>query len=661
MKWTTTIVLAVVAAIMAAFFVIQWKDITEGPEKSREGRALVIAPAELNNVVMIEIVREKGETVVCERNLDDKGPRWLIVLPQAMRGGNEIDTLVGAAKEIMIKTTIKQEEGKALDLAQYGLDKPRLKVVYHVLGKEIALLFGNDSKINAAAIYVKRGDKDDVYIADKTTFEQVDKKSVDLRDKLVLEFETYRIERILLSTKNVRAKTGEEYYETAELVKKDDDKWEMESPYKEPVDETQVTRFIQDARNFYAEDFILAPIGLKEYGLETPLLKIALYEKGKKEPREIHFGDLLPSSAKKRYIRNPAFSEVAVIPTERYESLPKDADDFRSRTIFPFKMDDLIRCKIALADGEIVLEKEKKEIVGKDGKKGEAVEWIVKSPEGLRVRKNGVGQFLEAVLSIRIALFGEKDPQNPAMYGLNEPKVKLSLTTQKIEKDKEGKEATTESVHNYFFSRPAKTGEGYVQVGERKQVCGIGKEEYEFLEAAHLNFLDDVVFDIPRNGIKEFAVEILERIVGAPPIKGGYLCRKDEKEEWVLAEPETLRGKEIDKDRLNNILTNINHIRARRFVSRNPADEEEFLLKDYYMKLTITYEEKVGETVAIKKSVLLFSPRINLLHTAKKSDSPLIFTVGADLVEILKEGVERPPPIDKLLPQDNKLEEQRKH
>lgn len=197
--------------------------------------------------------------------LAKSGDQWKIEQPGPFAAdAATVRSLIGTLRSARA-TDFPAEE--AVDLAEYGLDQPRLTltVTSGPNNEEKKLIVGKDK--DDKELYVKAGDRPTIFTVSDWVFRDLDKKVNDLRDKSALAFEKDAVREITLQRAD----------ETIRLSRADKDKeWQIAGNDTKP-DQTRVETFVGDLKDLKGHEIASDdPAEHARYGLAAPLLTITV-------------------------------------------------------------------------------------------------------------------------------------------------------------------------------------------------------------------------------------------------------------------------------------------------------------------------------------------------------------------------------------------------
>jgi hypothetical protein len=290
-------------------------------------------------------------------------------------------------------------------------------------------------------------------------------------------------------------------------LKKQDQKWRIEAPFKDQADRGAVENLIADLDSWQKFDSIPASeIAnnknlLDEYGLSKGKLKLKLL--GKEAPPEITFGNDAALQGK-MYVRPGENGDVVIAAQSVRNDIAKKPEDFRDKKLTDLTTAQVVRALVKTAAGEMELEKK-------------AEHWEIVKPLRARGDDQKINDLLAQVTTAQIQQFVAEDRGDLRAYGLAEPRG--SITVFAVD-DKAGQTLQIGGV-------PEKEKEQvYVRFTARNAVYTLPKKIEDILALKPADLRDKHLVRIDTN--------ILDRITIEGPGKGKtVLARKDEN--WTIA------------------------------------------------------------------------------------------------------------------------------
>ncbi len=218
----------------------------------------------------ITIEREGSPTVELVK---DKGDTWKIDQPAAYTADStQVRVLLSALANARVADFTDDFPN---NVARYGLEKPRLTVSVYTGDKgnsQHSLEFGlKEPEQGKDGIYVRRGERAGVYTVHEYVMNDVDKTTLDLRDKTVLGFEPSNVDKA-----TIRGDGGEYALERGA-----GGKWQIDrGGSKSDADVTLVERFLDQVRDLKGLKIVEDPVSdLKKFGMDKPTVEITLVGK----------------------------------------------------------------------------------------------------------------------------------------------------------------------------------------------------------------------------------------------------------------------------------------------------------------------------------------------------------------------------------------------
>jgi hypothetical protein len=206
---------------------------------------------------------------------------------------------------------------QAADAAQYGLDKPRLKIVLTVAdGAEKTVLLGKEAADKQ--IYVQRGGQPTIYTVNDWVLRDLDKNVGDFRDKTLLAFDRDKVGAVQVATKDG----------TVKLVR-DGKQWHVEGAEGKPA-EKAIEQYLGDLHALKGSEIAAdQPADLAAFGLEQPAAAISVYGDDQKEIGTVLLGQRQTSDGKTEHTAMKAGgTTVFVVREYQVSQLDKKPDAF---------------------------------------------------------------------------------------------------------------------------------------------------------------------------------------------------------------------------------------------------------------------------------------------------------------------------------------------
>ena len=260
----------------------------------REGEAkILLAPQALRIGTQKEVKDLRDRTVITftddeVKKIEVHGPDKAIVLSKADAGWTLEKPLEAKADDAAVRTflsalrNIKAQdfiEQPAQALQEFGLAPPQLTVSLVVGGdtaQKTVLIGGEKSagekgdEQGGKQRYVKRGEKDTLFVVGDWVLRDLSKTVDDFRDKTVIRFAPDQAAKI-----TVKRRDGEEFT----LTHGADKKWAIDKTQEGTLKEATLGQFVADLHELRGFEIAADnPDDLSAYGLQEPVSAIAVYD-----------------------------------------------------------------------------------------------------------------------------------------------------------------------------------------------------------------------------------------------------------------------------------------------------------------------------------------------------------------------------------------------
>jgi hypothetical protein len=392
-------------------------------------------------------------------------------------------------------------------------------------------------------------------------------------------------------------------------LRKQDQKWRLEAPFKDQADRGAVENLIADLDNWQKFDSISASEIAKnkglldEYGLSKGKLKLKLV--GKDAPPEITFGNDAALQGE-MYVRVGDSGDVVVAPQSVRNDIAKKPEDFRDKKLTDLTTAQVVRALIKTAAGEMELEKK-------------ADHWEIVKPLRARGDDQKINDLLAQVTTAQIQQFVAEDRGDLRPYGLTEPRASVTLFAVD---DKTGQ--------TLQIGGPAGPGEKekdqvYVRFTARNAVYTLPKKIEEILPLKPADLRDRHLVRIDTN--------ILDRITIDAAGKGKtVLARKDEN--WTIA---SRNNQLANSSEVNRLLDLLKVEQVTKFVEDVASDLPKYGLDKPQLQVTFSSfaSENTPESTAGERpfATIAFGKIDGDSVFARLGDEPFIVAVRRSLLD----------------------------
>jgi hypothetical protein len=623
MNWKTTLILAVIVIAGAIYiqFVEKGRDTTK--DADAKGKKVFVVKDLSDHIGEIKVKREDGEFKFEKKGTGEEAA-WRMVEPLNVRADkSEVKPIAAELEDITVKNVMSADGGK-VDLAEFGLDKPRATVTFKALGDEYSLLVGAKSPSDKKEIFVKRGDSDKIYLVEDDIYEKVKKSKEEFRDKKVVNIEKNDVIGLQIAW-------GEAKDKTSVTARKEKAQWSLAVPVEDYANKSKIEGLIDHVKDLKIEkeDFVAETMGdAAKFGLDKPVLTAVVETdkeqkgeesaEGKKLKFEIVFGKEAEGKSGKIYAKRKDEGAVFAVADKILKDLTVEAvKDLRADDFGMFEKNDVNKLEISLASSNVVAEKAKRK--DKDGKETEE-KWKVIKPKEVETEENEVTDFIGDLDGATIKEFVSDSPTDEELekFGLKQP----ATVTVHL---KEGSGSL-----GFEVGKPHETEKDrfYARRAGRKSVYLVEKKDlHKDIQVGYLLFKEREVI--------KFTQSDAQKVIVA---RGGVTVvatKKDDK--WQLTQPVTGPG---DESQIKDLLLAVNSLDAKSYVAEDPKDLATFGLADPAVKLTVELKEKKKEGDEEKETertvALLIGNKVPdqdeyYAKLAEGDNSKFVFTVTKDV------------------------------
>lgn len=327
MRLRNTLFLALAFAALAAY--VYLVELQRAPKEENEA-ALSFEPSAITRIEL----EHPGRLVVLQR----EDGKWRMSEPVAVSADERnVENLLEAIHESKVVRTFEDVD----NLATYGLDVPSASVRLHTGADGVVeLKLGKKAPVGNS-VYIQRGGDSAVHLTDASLMTRIDLEATALRDKTVLAFEAEAV-------KWFRLRGSREV-----TLREEDGGWKITTPAEYEADGTVIGSFLSTLRSLRAMEFVDdGSDRLARYGLDEPrqTLTLGMTDGGEVEMRVGTERD------GKLYVQTNRESTVYAVAAWVRESLDRDANHFRDKTISRFVADEAATIEIdSTAEGSFEL------------------------------------------------------------------------------------------------------------------------------------------------------------------------------------------------------------------------------------------------------------------------------------------------------------------
>lgn len=577
MKFRTTIILLIIAAIGAAYiFLYDRKQYRTEEWVQRQQMAL--PDYKISQINKIELKKETGSIVL--ESTDNV--RWRMLQPLQLRAdGAEVKDILSQFEFLRKVGTIKESETANFSLGNYGLDKPQ--IIVNLWMKESAILKGTEVITGAESKYtINIGDRlaagqntvyiniegsNDVIVVAAKFLEKIDKGIIDLRNKWAFEYDIDAVERIRIQSDS----------KESIVCSRADQHWWVTQPVSDRGDTARIRDILSELKNLkiakadYVSD---KEEDIARHGLDKPRLTISI---GSTEgnTQSLLLGHGLDD---KIYAKRDDESSIFFVHDVVLSDLDLEGNDLRDKQLLRFDSIGTYGIeKVELEYPDTILTMVKTE----------QYDWMITSPTEILADRDTIRKFVERIKDLQIQLYEDDSGENFDKYGLGDSSIGVSV----FRKIGEG-----ETVKFMIGDSDPDGGLCYVRKDGEEAVYSVPTDEfYDVAKAGFVAFRDKLVLEFPKESAQEIAIDRDGKT---------FVCKKNEDGhilEWNMTSPVNM---EADINSVNQVVWNLSFLVVSKIISLSAEDLGVYGLDSPVLKISVTYEDSGSVSGDIEKGDL---------------------------------------------------------
>ena len=577
MKFRTTIILLIIAAIGAAYiFLYDRKQYRTEEWVQRQQMAL--PDYKIGQINKIELKKETGSIVL--ESTDNV--RWRMLQPLQLRAdGAEVKDILSQFEFLRKVGTIKESETANFSLGNYGLDKPQ--IIVNLWMKESAILEGTEVTTGAESKYtINIGDRlaagqntvyiniegsNDVIVVAAKLLEKIDKGIIDLRNKWAFEYDIDAVERI-------RIQSGSK---EPIVCSRADQHWWVTQPVSDRGDTARIRDILSELKNLkiakadYVSD---KEEDIARHGLDEPRLTISIGST-EGDAQSLLLGHGLDD---KIYAKRDDESSIFFVHDIVLSDLDLEGNDLRDKQLLRFDSIGtygIEKVELEYPDTTLTMIKT------------EQYDWMITSPTEILADRDTIRKFVEKIKDLQIQLYEDDSGKNFDKYGLGDSSIGVSV----FRKIGEG-----ETVKFMIGDSDPDGGLCYVRKDGEDAVYSVPTDEfYDVAKAGFVAFRDKLVLEFPKESAQEIAIDRDGKT---------FVCKKNEDGhilKWNMTSPVNM---EADINSVNQVVWNLSFLVVSKIISLSAEDLGVYGLDSPVLKVSVTYEDSGSVSGDIEKGDL---------------------------------------------------------
>ena len=587
MKFRTTIILLIIAAIGAAYIFLYDRQQFR-TEEWVQRQQMALPDYKTGQINKIELIKEK-DTIVLEST---DNVRWRMLRPLQLRAdGAEVKKILSQFEFLRKVGTIKESETANFSLGNYGLDKPQ--IVVNLWMKESAILketegtTGAESKytINVGdrlaagqnTVYISIEGSNDVVVVAAKFLEKVDKNINDLRNKWAFEYDMNAVERVRIQSDS----------KDPIVCSRADQHWWVTQPVSDRGDTARIRDILSELKNLNIAkaDFVSdKEEDIARHGLDKPRLTISIGSTGG-DTQSLLLGHSLDDRI---YAKRNDESSIFFVQDVVLSDLDLEANDLRDKQLLRFDSIGtygIEKVELEYPDATLTMVKTKQ------------YDWMITSPNKILADRDTIRKFVEKIKDLQIQLYEDDSGKNFDKYGLGDSSVKVSV----FRKIGEG-----ETVKFLIGDSDPDGGLCYVKKDGEDPVYSVPTDEfYDVAKAGYIAFRDKLVLEFSKDSAQEIAIDRDGKT---------FVCKKDEDShipKWNMTSPVNM---EADINSVNQVVWNLSFLVVSKIIDLSAEDLGMYGLDSPGLKVSVTYEDSGSASGDIEKGDLT-SPKERVTKT----------------------------------------------
>jgi hypothetical protein len=318
--------LLIAAALLAALTgVLYWSNhhAAEPTKTAATADVTKLVTLKDSDVSQIEIDKKGAEVVALDKGSDGK---WEITAPEKLSADQ--DAVTGVISAVAVLNSERVVEDHAIDLKQYGLADPLVKIELTTKdGKSQKLLLGDDTP-TGNAVYASVSGDPRVFTIASYTKSSLDKSASDLRDKRLLTTNFDKVSQIDLAAKKQSVEFG-----------RNKESWQILKPRPLRADNFSVEDLVRRLKDAKMDLSASAEADAKKiaaaFSSGTPVATVKVTDVTGTQSLEVR------KNKTDYYAKSSAVDGVYKVANDLGTGLDKALDDFRNKKLFDFGFDDV--------------------------------------------------------------------------------------------------------------------------------------------------------------------------------------------------------------------------------------------------------------------------------------------------------------------------------
>jgi hypothetical protein len=526
MKLRNTVILLVLAAGMFAYIWFVDKKRPTTRQAMEHGRQVVELDRDKINTISIQNPEGRIELRKSDANV------WQLEAPVKDRADSMVITQLLTSAETLKHDAVIGEESKGADKNQikdFGVAKPETRIKFAGPEKTVELLIGKDAAVEGK-VYARLEGSNTVYVISNDLKNQITKKADDFRDRKLTDLSATQI-------KKVAVKRGADELE----LEKKDQHWAIVKPLRARGDDSKIGDLVSQATTARIESFVSDSANLAAYGLQEPRGSVTLFTEGSGQPVVLQIG-ASPKEEKdkeKAYAKLSTRDSVVLLSKPVAQLLETKPNDLRDKNLVRFESDIVDRITIELAGGEKI-------VLARSGEN-----WVRKADKDTPVNSAAATRLLDDLKGQPVANFVSDVATELAKYGLDQPSLRVTLSSFASENTAETK-AGEKPIVTVLFGK-AEGDNLYAKLDDEPFIVSVSKALVESIPTDPLQWQELTIYKFKPEEINSFEV--------TKPGQPAVSLERD-KEKWKLSKGDG----SVNQNNAQSLVNTLAGLRAVRWI-----------------------------------------------------------------------------------------------
>jgi hypothetical protein len=596
MKSKTTYVLLALAVLVGIFV---WWDARKGTTTDElEAKRKQLLDLKSADVTRVELVRS-NQTVVLEK----AGDLWEIKQPITVRAsGSAVSSLLSDLEFAKRDRTLTGKELKGVNLAEFGLDAPRLRAKLQIRKGPVTLLVGRETPTKEA-VYAQIEGQKSVAVTPISIVGRLEIKLDDLRDRAVMDFLVANATRLEIK--------GER---SVELIKATttsaEPRWAISRPVAARADQRKVADLLGELSFLRVADFASEdPKDVHTCQLDEPVREVTVWTGN--SSKALLIGKSLTNDATRVYAKLKDADSIFTIPADSAKKLAVQVNDLRDAHVLTFAGTDVHGLELLRGVDRLQLARGTNNV------------WKLTAPVAIDADDGRVNALLSKLNNLTATQFVADVATDLDKFGLASPVAAVTLRgagTNELAQLLIGSLDVTNAIRN-------------VKRADEPFIYGVDTNIIDWLPVNALALRTRRVTELKSDQVTKLVTEKISP--DSNQVSRTTVIERGADTNWKMVEP--AQGA-LDLDAVKDLLGNLSQLRAVEFIREGLDNLADYGLDKPELKITATADGKA------------YTLQLGKAHGSGDqyacwSDPALVFTVASDdLSKFQKDLVTTPVP-----------------